>query len=58
MVIATKVYGCMRPGPNGGAGLSRKAIFAEIDASLSRLGMDYVLDLDACLGVRPGARHR
>jgi aryl-alcohol dehydrogenase-like predicted oxidoreductase len=31
----------MRPGPNG-AGLSRKAILAEIDASLSRLGTDYV----------------
>jgi aryl-alcohol dehydrogenase-like predicted oxidoreductase len=31
----------MRPGPNG-AGLSRKAIFAEIDASLTRLGMDYI----------------
>src|SRR6266404_2016780 len=29
VVIATKVYGRMRPGPNG-AGLSRKAIFAEI----------------------------
>src|ERR1700733_14889628 len=41
VVIATKVYGRMRPGPNG-AGLSRKAIFAEIDASLCRLGMDYV----------------
>ncbi len=41
VVIATKVYGRMRPGPNG-AGLSRKAIFAEIDASLLRLGMDYV----------------
>src|ERR1700716_4247258 len=41
VVIATKVYGRMRPGPNG-AGLSRKAIFAEIDASLGRLGMDYV----------------
>src|SRR6516164_6283505 len=41
VVIATKVYGRMRPGPNGG-GLSRKAIFAEIDASLGRLGMDYV----------------
>ena len=36
VVIATKVYGRMRPGPNG-AGLSRKAIFAEIDASLGRL---------------------
>src|SRR5215469_11313308 len=41
VVIATKVYGRMRPGPNG-AGLSRKAVFAEIDASLTRLGMDYV----------------
>ena len=40
-VIATKVYGRMRPGPNG-AGLSRKAIMAEIDASLRRLGTDYV----------------
>ena len=41
VVIATKVYGRMRPGPNG-AGLSRKAIMVEIDASLSRLGTDYV----------------
>ena len=41
VVIATKVYGRMRPGPNG-AGLSRKAIMAEIDASLRRLGTDYV----------------
>src|SRR5437588_962783 len=41
VVITTKVYGRMRPGPNG-AGLSRKAIFAEIDVSLGRLGMDYV----------------
>jgi 1-deoxyxylulose-5-phosphate synthase len=41
VVIATKVYGRMRPGPNG-AGLSRKAIFAEIDNSLRRLGMDHV----------------
>src|SRR3954453_8150039 len=41
VVIATKVHGTMREGPNG-AGLSRKAIFAEIDASLTRLGMDYV----------------
>src|SRR6201989_376022 len=40
VVIATKVYGRMRPGPNG-AGLSRKAIFAEIDNSLRRLGIDY-----------------
>ena len=41
VVIATKVYGRMRPGPNG-AGLSRKAIMTEIDASLRRLGTDYV----------------
>ncbi len=41
VVIATKVHGRMRPGPNG-AGLSRKAIMAEIDASLTRLGTDYV----------------
>jgi len=41
LVVATKVHGRMRPGPNGG-GLSRKAILAEIDASLIRLGMDYV----------------
>ncbi|WP_328875744.1 aldo/keto reductase [Streptomyces sp. NBC_00287] len=40
-VLATKVNGRMRPGPNG-AGLSRKAILAEIDHSLSRLGTDYV----------------
>ncbi|VFU16515.1 aldo/keto reductase [Methylocella tundrae] len=41
IVLATKVYVRMRPGPNGG-GLSRKAIFTEIDASLKRLGTDYV----------------
>jgi aryl-alcohol dehydrogenase-like predicted oxidoreductase len=41
VVIATKVHGVMRPGPNGG-GLSRKAILQEIDASLKRLGTDYV----------------
>ena len=41
VVIATKVNGRMRPGPNG-AGLSRKAIFAEIDNSLRRLGTDFV----------------
>ncbi len=41
IVLATKVSGRMRPGPNG-EGLSRKAIFAEIDASLKRLGTDYV----------------
>jgi aryl-alcohol dehydrogenase-like predicted oxidoreductase len=41
IVLATKVNGRMHKGPNG-AGLSRKAIFAEIDASLTRLGTDYV----------------
>jgi aryl-alcohol dehydrogenase-like predicted oxidoreductase len=41
LVIATKVFWAMRPGPNGG-GLSRKAILHEIDASLKRLGTDYV----------------
>ena len=41
VVIATKVHGRMRPDVNG-AGLSRKAIMAEIDASLKRLNMDYV----------------
>jgi aryl-alcohol dehydrogenase-like predicted oxidoreductase len=41
VVLATKVHGRMRPGPNG-AGLSRKAIMQEIDASLTRLGTDYV----------------
>ncbi len=41
VVIATKVHGRMHEGPNG-AGLSRKAILSEIDASLARLGTDYV----------------
>jgi aryl-alcohol dehydrogenase-like predicted oxidoreductase len=41
LVIATKVNGQMTPGPNG-RGLSRKHILSAIDASLSRLGMDYV----------------
>jgi aryl-alcohol dehydrogenase-like predicted oxidoreductase len=41
VVVATKVHGRMHPGPNG-AGLSRRAILNEIDASLRRLGMDHV----------------
>jgi aryl-alcohol dehydrogenase-like predicted oxidoreductase len=41
VVIATKVHGKMREGPNGG-GLSRKAILSEIDNSLKRLETDYV----------------
>lgn len=40
-VLATKVRGRMRLGPNG-EGLSRKSILHEIDASLTRLGLDYV----------------
>ncbi len=41
IVLATKVYGKMREGPNG-QGLSRKVILHEIDQSLKRLGTDYV----------------
>jgi 1-deoxyxylulose-5-phosphate synthase len=41
VVIATKLHGRMREGPNG-AGLSRKAILSEIDHSLMRLGTEYV----------------
>jgi len=41
VVIATKVYNRMRPGPNG-MGLSRSAILSELDKSLTRLGTDYV----------------
>src|SRR3954470_19685556 len=41
VVIATKVFYRMRPDPNG-RGLSRKAIMAEVDASLRRLGTDYI----------------
>jgi aryl-alcohol dehydrogenase-like predicted oxidoreductase len=41
IVLATKVHGRMHKGPNA-SGLSRKAILAEIDHSLRRLGTDYV----------------
>lgn len=41
VVVATKVHGVMRNEPNG-RGLSRKAIFHELDESLRRLGTDYV----------------
>jgi aryl-alcohol dehydrogenase-like predicted oxidoreductase len=41
VVVATKVHGVMGPGPND-QGLSRKHILSSIDASLKRLGMDYV----------------
>ena len=40
-VVATKVHGRTMPGVNG-AGLSRKHVLASIDASLQRLGLDYV----------------
>jgi len=41
LVIATKVHGRTMPGENG-RGLSRKHVMAAIDASLQRLGLDYV----------------
>ncbi|MCU0493761.1 MAG: aldo/keto reductase [Chloroflexaceae bacterium] len=41
VIIATKVYQPMGPGPNQ-KGLSRKHILDSIDASLKRLGTDYV----------------
>ena len=41
IVLATKVYNKMHEGP-GGSGLSRKAILEQLDASLRRLGTDYI----------------
>ena len=41
VVLATKLFGTMGDGP-GGRGLSRRAVFEQIDASLTRLGTDYV----------------
>ncbi len=41
VVVATKVHGTMHPGPHGG-GLSRAHVMQAIDASLRRLGTDYV----------------
>ncbi|MFD7508447.1 aldo/keto reductase [Streptomyces sp. NPDC059853] len=41
VVIATKVFGPMREGPNSG-GLSRKAVLTEVEQSLRRLGTDYI----------------
>jgi 1-deoxyxylulose-5-phosphate synthase len=41
IVLATKLFGRMHDGP-GGQGLSRKAVLEQIDASLGRLGTDYV----------------
>ncbi len=41
LVVATKVFGTMGPGPNQG-GLSRKHIIGSCEESLRRLGMDYI----------------
>ena len=41
VVLATKVFSTMHEGP-GGSGLSRKAIFEQVDASLKRLRTDYI----------------
>ncbi|WP_435064123.1 aldo/keto reductase [Halobaculum sp. EA56] len=41
LVLATKVYGEMRDGPNGG-GLSRKHVLDQVEASLDRLDTDYI----------------
>jgi len=41
VVLATKLHFKMHDGP-GGSGLSRKAVMEQIDASLTRLGTDYV----------------
>lgn len=41
IVLATKVSGKMHDGP-GGSGLSRKAILEQVEASLRRLGTDYI----------------
>jgi voltage-dependent potassium channel beta subunit len=46
LVISSKVFWPTMPGPNG-RGLSRKHITESIDASLKRLGLDYI-DLYYC----------
>ncbi|MDF2667970.1 MAG: aldo/keto reductase [Paenibacillus sp.] len=50
-VLATKVWGQMGDGPND-RGLSRKHIIEQCDASLKRLGMDYI-DLYYCHSFDP-----
>jgi 1-deoxyxylulose-5-phosphate synthase len=41
IVLATKLFAPMGNGP-GGRGLSRRAVFEQVDASLRRLGTDYI----------------
>src|SRR5674476_1113549 len=41
IVLATKLFGKMSDGP-GGQGLSRRAVMEQVDASLTRLGTDYI----------------
>jgi len=41
IVLATKIFFKMHDGP-GGSGLSRKAVMEQVDASLRRLGTDYI----------------
>jgi aryl-alcohol dehydrogenase-like predicted oxidoreductase len=41
VVLATKLYAPMGDGP-GGRGLSRRAVFEQVDASLRRVGTDYI----------------
>lgn len=41
VILATKVFGRMGPGPNE-TGISRQQIMAQVDASLTRLGTDYI----------------
>lgn len=41
VVLATKLHGRMHDGP-GGSGLSRRAVMEQVDASLTRLGTDYI----------------
>jgi hypothetical protein len=56
IVLSTKVFGKMHDGP-GGQGLSRKAILEQADASLTRLGTDYI-DLLPDPPLRPGHLRR
>lgn len=51
LVIATKVRGRMKDGPNN-VGLSRKHILSQLDQSLSRLGVEYI-DLYQIHGLDP-----